>query len=293
MVKLIQFRDTGKFHSKISNKGNKNILLKPHADGCFDISIIAPLAISAKDAFLEASLSEMISYLLERIIGKSSNSEISEAIRANVTLTDVLGKQTEYSNEQISKAMDIIENQQIENSKLNREIIDYYKERASEKERENEILKNKLIGEKVNEIFEKKLISMATPLLKEIAVPLRSSAENFQIISGTGKSQRSLLYLNRKMASKIENETTDENISLLLCDIVQYNKESGWGKVRALNRDELISFSIPRDIKERIQGNIIRDMRKDKVYAQAYIVRDKAKQPYRLIIVGILETPTS
>lgn len=100
-----------------------------------------------------------------------------------------------------------------------------------------------------------------------------------------------MLYLNKEMAHEIETAKVDKDVSAILGNIIQYNKENGWGKVRVPRLLTPISFSIPSDMKGALQPTLITQMRKDKVYLQAYYVRDRGNEPIRLIVVGLLPIP--
>jgi hypothetical protein len=93
------------------------------------------------------------------------------------------------------------------------------------------------------------------------------------------------------MAEELEVSAVDKEITAILGDIIQYNKETGWGKARLSISEQPLSFSVPADIKGRLQNQLLTAMGRDKVYLQTYVVRDKTSEPVRLIIVGILPTP--
>jgi hypothetical protein len=93
------------------------------------------------------------------------------------------------------------------------------------------------------------------------------------------------------MAAEIEVSNVDRQITPILGDIIQYNKETGWGKARLDISNQPLSFNVPSDLKEGLQGRLLAGMGRDKVYLQTYIVRDKVAEPTRLIVVGILPTP--
>jgi len=90
---------------------------------------------------------------------------------------------------------------------------------------------------------------------------------------------------------EIELARVDKDITPLLVDIVQYNKETGWGKLRTKISNHPLSFSVPSDRKSSMQKQLLDAMDANETYIQTYIVRDKANEPIRFIIVGILELP--
>ena len=63
MVKLDQFRRTGRFSSRVTYDNNTRILLKTQEDGSFVISTVVPFLMAGGDAFLQANLSLLWSYV--------------------------------------------------------------------------------------------------------------------------------------------------------------------------------------------------------------------------------------
>ena len=77
------------------------------------------------------------------------------------------------------------------------------------------------------------LVTMAAPLLEEFVVPLRRSARKATVlIEDQAGGSRPILVIDRAAAQEIELDVIDPEITPLLIDVVQYNKETGWGKFR-------------------------------------------------------------
>ena len=93
------------------------------------------------------------------------------------------------------------------------------------------------------------------------------------------------------MAKDIETAKVDEEITPILGDISQFNKDNGWGKFKIENQNKTVSFSIPSDIMPTIRKKLIDSMQKDLVHLQTYFVRDRSGEVIRLIVVGILPSP--
>lgn len=138
-----------------------------------------------------------------------------------------------------------------------------------------------------------KLIAMSAPLISEMATALRRSADSLAVSSSVSGASNPVLFLDQNMAAEIETSIVDKEITAILCDVIQFNKDNGWGKVKIENGTVIVSFSIPYDILPRIKQTLIDTMKKDQVYLQTYFVRDRAGDVIRLIVAGILPTPTN
>lgn len=133
---------------------------------------------------------------------------------------------------------------------------------------------------------------MASPLVSEMSTALRKSATTLEIISeDIVDNPRKILFLNKSMAEEMETSRVDGQITSIMCDIIQYNKETGWGKVRLDEYLNPLNFNVPSDMKSVLQHHLLSAMGKQKVYIQTYFVRDKFMEPIRLIVVGILPDP--
>lgn len=88
VVKLVQFRANGNFAKNITNFSNQDILLDTQEDGSFDISILVPVLMMAQEAFVNVSLTNLMSYIFERIVGKTSNSDVATALNTNQKLVE-------------------------------------------------------------------------------------------------------------------------------------------------------------------------------------------------------------
>ena len=134
------------------------------------------------------------------------------------------------------------------------------------------------------------LVTMAAPLLEEFVVPLRRSARKATVlIEDQAGGSRPILVIDRAAAQEIELDVIDPEITPLLIDVVQYNKETGWGKFRNQKFRDLASFAVPADRKEKLQAETLKAMDKDEVYVQAYFVRSQAGIAKRIIIVSFLK----
>ena len=292
IVKLTQFRSNGNFVQKITNNSNKDILLKTQKDGSFDISILIPIAMAAQEAFVSTSVTKLMSYVFERIVGKTSNSDVATALNSNAQIVEAIGKIDDNNTETINRALDIIQTDQRIKENLHAETKELLERRIAELTREQEMVQAQTQLSRIDAPREQKLIAMAAPLISEMATVLRRSANTLEIVNDTDvNSPRRILFLNRKMAEEIELSVVDQSITPILGDIIQYNKETGWGKTRLQISDSPLSFNVPSDIKEGLQSKILAAMGRDKIYLQTYIVRNKIAEPVRLIVVGVLPPP--
>jgi hypothetical protein len=248
---------------------------------------------AAQEAFVSVSISNLMSYIFERIVGKTSNSDVATALNTHQKVVEQIGHIDDNNTELINKALDIIQSDQVIKEDLHAQQRELLERRIAELTREKEMDGASAQINRIDLAREQKLISMSSPLVSEMATALRRSANTLEIISqrSTSTEPQRILFLNRRMAEEIEVAVVDKAITPILEDIIQYNKETGWGKARLLISEQPLSFNVPSDIKGRLQAQLLSAMGRDKVYMQTYIVRDKLGDPIRLIVVGLIPPP--
>lgn len=291
MVKLAQFRHSGRFVQKITNNSNSDIYLTSHSEGSFNINVDEPPQQEADNPFITISLADLIAYVSERIIEKIDDSTQAGIVAANK------GHLTAGKVEEINPAVAL--DNLVEAAIADREVTlglpeqvqDLVRRRVAEAYRERRLAENQRAISRIDFARSQKLIAMSAPLISEMATALRRSANTLEITSSADGKTRPVLFLDRKMAQEIETAIVDQEITPILGDITQFNKDNGWGKLKIENGAKTISFSIPSDVLPTMKQKLIDNMKKDLVYLQTYFVRDRSGEVIRLIAVGILPTP--
>ncbi|WP_175583485.1 hypothetical protein [Salipiger sp. HF18] len=288
LVKLAQFRQVGRFPKNISNKSNVDIFVKPFTEGSFNIDVDDP-GQPKEDQFVDLSLGDLVAYISERVIEKIDEEAMGRSLSrlpaARADVSDVTADAVDTAAHELASG--------------NAEIGDFpadlqplLRRRVAEINRDERLLEREGSIKKIDAAREQKLIAMAAPLMSEMAVALRRSAETLEVTSTSDRGVNKVLFLDERMASDIETARVDTEITAILCDVVQFNKDNGWGKVKIENGSKVVSFSIPYDLLPSIKQRLIDTMKKDQVYLQTYFVRDRGGDVVRLIVAGILNTPT-
>ena len=289
-TKLIQFQQYGRFNKRITDKTNTDILLVAHQKGSFDIGILVPFVGVVAEAFLTVPVGHLMSYVFERILGKTSNSEVVDALNSQALIAEQFGRISENNSHIIQKALSIIQKQQEDLTLSHNGNQKFLERRIAELEREKILASEADQIAKIDGARQEKLLSMAAPLIGEMATALRRSADTLEIFDETKEEISSrFLYLDREMAEDVIVSRVDDQITAVRVDIVQYNKETGWGKLRLASSRDLVTFNVPTDIRDRIRSRIMQEMNKTQTFVQVYYVKDRAKEIKRMILVGIIE----
>lgn len=183
LVKLDNFRRTGDFPAKISYKNTPEILLLPSRAGSFGLDVIGPALAIAGPLLIEAPLSAMLSYAIDRIFKSADDEAIREALATNRHLVQTFDRTISGRDDTINRTLDIIKDRLDKEDDLNAEIRSLHERIIADQERRLELANYSNAFRKINEDQEANLITMAAPLLKEMNVPLRRSASSAKIRS--------------------------------------------------------------------------------------------------------------
>jgi hypothetical protein len=288
-VKLDQFRRRRRFSSKVTRRSNDaGIELQSFRSGSFGIETIAPIVAIAAPMLIEVPLSAMWSYVIERIFKPKDEDNIREILETQQQVVGAFDRALERSDNTTLAALDALRDANNRTGALNEENALLYERLIAESNRRNYLEGHADALRQISSEEDAKLVTMAAPLLKELAVPLRRSADRANLLVGSRSSRRSILYADKRMADDLELSVVDDEITPLSINIIQYNKETGWGKFRSPDFDGLQSFAVPADRKDMLQSELIDGMDRDETYIRCYFVRSISGIVQRIIVVDIL-----
>jgi hypothetical protein len=170
------------------------------------------------------------------------------------------------------------------------QVIDLYKQRVDEiRESENnrEELIRPYISEfnKIDSASKKKLISKLRPAAIEIGYPLYRSTEKLMINEG----YKNVVFLDKISVEALKGHTVSDTPETLLGEIIQYNKETGWGKFRN-SEYGVIGFRVPAAHKEKWSHKIIDCMKlHHEIIILFFIIKDSGGNIVHLTFDGFLK----
>ena len=291
MVKLDQFRRTGRFPKRITYDSNTRILLETQEDGSFLISTLVPFLQAGGDAFLQTSLSSLWSYVADRVLSRSDTETIQKALENQAQLAEVFGEQMAGQANQNEQTLAMLQERIAVGDQLSANAFGLYERLLAEKERSDRLQGQLALWEQISPEQDAQLISMATPLLKDMGRTLRNSASSLTIYANDNEVRRPIVFLDKKMAAEINTSRVDDHTTLILVRIIQYNIESGWGKLRTDEAEGLLSFNVPTDRRTDVQAELLEAMDRAgndlDTYIEALFVRTNSGDLKRLIIIDV------
>ena len=291
MVKLDQFRRTGRFSSRITYDNNTRILLETQEDGSFLIGTLVPFLQAGGGEFLSSSLGTLWSYVADRVLGKADTEAIRLALANEREMLGVFDRQMAAQAGQNQQTLDMLQERIAAGDEHSAQTAALYERLLAERERSLRLEREAASLRKITPEQDARLLSMAAPLLKDMGVTMRNSASSMTIATNDDDVRIPLVFMDRKMAADVDTSRIDDEATLILVRIVQYNIETGWGKLRTDQHEGLLSFNVPSDRKPDVQGELIAALERAgndlDTYVEALFVRSTMGLLKRMIILAV------
>ncbi|QNO27511.1 hypothetical protein EEB18_000455 [Sphingopyxis sp. OPL5] len=287
LVKIDNFRRTGSFPSKISSKNIHDIQVRAFQQGSFGIEILIPALMAAGPAVFETSVSAIFSYVVDRVFKSADDDVIRDALSTQRQLMETFDDTIRGRDDTITRTLDLLRDEMAHERELSLDNKELYERLLAEQERRLLVQAERDVLRRMTEEQRADLVTMSAPLLKEMNVPLRRSASHVSISSVVDGQPRRLLYADKRMTDEVDVAVVDRHLTTIDINVVQFNKENGWGKFRNEEWDGLASFSVPADILDELRRELVAAMRLNGVSVDCYVVRSPALVPLRIIVVDV------
>lgn len=287
LVKLDNFRKTGSFPKKITYKNTPDIKILPSRPGSFILDVIAPALAVAGPLVYELPISYIFTYVVDRIFRSAGDDDIRAAIAHNDHLLDSFDQTIAGRDDTIVRTLDMLRQVMDRNAELHNNERLLYERLLADQGRKSVLRESAEELRKIAPDAEADLVTMAAPLLKEMNVPLRRSSNRLNISATANDNRFSILTANKEMADSVDTEIVDRQLSTIDIDVVQFNKESGWGKFENDNWEGRPSFSVPGELLDNLKQTVVNSMHEDMVEVDCYIVRSTAGLQQRIIVTDI------
>ncbi|NMW31124.1 hypothetical protein HKD42_03520 [Altererythrobacter sp. RZ02] len=287
LVKLENFRKTGEFPKKISYKNAPEIRILPARPGSFGLDIIAPAIAMGTPLLLEVPIGALFSYVIDRIFRPGDDEAIREALATNRELVEVFDRTIAGKDDTIDRTLNLLQDRIEKADQLNDKIAALYERLIADQNRREQLQEFRPEFRKIGEGQNADLITMSAPLLKEMNVPLRRSARSVTVRTTQNDRPRDILRASKEMADAVDLAVVDRHISTIDINIVQFNKNNGWGKFENREWKGTPSFQIPGDMIDDMKQTVLVAMNKDLVEVDCYFVRSPAGVPQRIIVFDV------
>lgn len=273
LVKLARYRLDGQFPKSISSRTNISINLVSQSSGSFNINVEDNSQEESDAKLPDAKIADLMAYVSERLIEKIAGDQQAETLKA------------------LDRLIEKIRNDETELTGLSDRDRDNVLQRIAEQNRDETLYDRGAALHRIDEVDGQRLVAMSAPLIREMGTALRKSADTLEVVYSSRGQRRSILFLNKRLSETIESTRMDDFTTPITANITQFNKDTGWGKLKIENDRSIVSFNIPYDVLSRVRSNFIESMKADRVNLLTYFVRDLSREVVRVVVIGILPTP--
>lgn len=263
------YRCTGKITDRIY-KQQSNFAINSPKQGSFLIDVIQIAAPIMAENAIKVPIEALFSYMWDYVVPNkgSENAVLIEREKTNQVALKALSEANNRTAD-IAESLLEIRKKELSLSHENRnETLEQYR---------NEF-------HKISEEDKNRLVTKLRPAVIEMGRPTYSSADKLFVNDNNSKN---IAVIDKYTVESLKGNNIDDLPISLLGSIIQYNKETGWGKFRAEKR---FSFVVPASKKKEWGEKIINAMNfKKEEYFLFYPVRDTRKNIMHLIFESILK----
>lgn len=308
-----RFRREGRVIDRVTQSKTIEMIVAAPEKGSFVLEILVPVAAELAPHLAQIPFRAFMAFIWSKLMPPNEKRD-----QMAVKLAEIELKREQERTKQISAQQDgeverfrslerIVESQAATNRQM-LELLDKTIERMdsrvteagySEEDliREREFTRADIIREDEIEKYESQLSSLdrsnirkltqkLRPMVGEMALPLRSSAERF--FMGSNDNEDSFVRLDSRRALSIEEKHKDEEEITAECIIRSYDKFTGRGKVEADIFEKTMYFSVPQELKSEMRTKILQGMDKYKAVCAFTAYRDVDNNITSLVLEDVI-----
>ncbi len=303
------FRRTGKVAPRVTRSSYVEIFVETPKEGSF-LEILLIKAQEAAATAISAPLTSLISVVMNTLLPRNEKTESDLLQMAKIQLAqeELRLRQNQEETERARELRKIIESnaattqQALKLTEVAIESRDAAYGRAELlgpriEEIRNEILREQERLDQTGEYREElekispeqlaKLTSRLRPMIPEMALPLKKSADSLQIEGGADR--KPLVLLNpTNVAEIVEKELEEETIEIPV-HVRSYDRDRGVGKVTSADLPRQMNFVVPPSEQTRLLLDILDAMAKEIVVFVCRLYRDKSGEPTSILLEDILD----
>lgn len=305
------FRRTGTIAERITQSSYVEILVETPREGSF-LEVLLVKAQEVAATAISAPLSGLIALVWQLILPRNERTEsnIVELARIRLAEEQERTEQERLRAAQVDRYMRILEqgnantqdalelvryaldsnNPALARADLDqRRLLEIQNELQQEESRQEEIDRARASVERIDPESLAKLSSRLRPMLPEMALPLKKSAESMSIEGG--REGKPLILLNPRNIKEITEKRLDEQVSELTVRVKSYDRDRGVGKVSSVDLPRQLNFAVPPSEQQRLLRKILESMTRGTVVFVCRAYRDKDGQPTSLLLEDVRDVP--
>ena len=165
------------------------------------------------------------------------------------------------------------------------EFLEIKDELEAEQQRIEEFKNSEIELRGIDEKSMNKLTSRVRPMIPEMTLPLRRSAEKMFI--SPSRSSRPYVFLNKDLARNLTEKESEKEISDIVGRVKGYDRDAGVGKFSSPDLPRTLNFIVPLQARDELRDKILEAMRRNRVILRCRKTVDKSGMPTSLILIDV------
>jgi hypothetical protein len=267
-----------------------------------------PAAVKAGSDFLKSKLSALISYVWHLMSPRRDSTENTLKTLAEIRRVEEL--QSTHRERERTKQLEIFKqiaegqrattgqalelvkwamttsNRAVGRLEVPRdEFVEIKDELEAEQQRLEEFKEAETELRGIDETSMNRLTSRVRPMIPEMTLPLRRSAD--KMFMSPSKSSRPYVFLNKELARNLTEKQSDEEVSDIAGRVKGYDRDAGVGKFSSPDLPRPLNFIVPIRNRDELRDKILDAMRRNRVVLRCRKTTDKSGMPTSLILIDV------
>lgn len=311
---LAKYQETGRVVSRLTEKTTTDIRARAPVRGSFEYDAFIFLTTAAAQAAVQVPLEVLFTSVWEHVLSPFEN-WIGLKAEAKLELRRIQSREVSRRSREETKRVEILRDIEHDKEVTKREMLKLARDLLAEREvvpgtaelrteslrlvsqdLECEINRDKILDpyegalSKVSDEDRRKVFGKARPLIAEIGLPLRSSAEQLSVAANDNK----IGVLNWQRAKDLKENDPEEDPEEIRGKIVQFHTENGYGRfkpegTRVNEFGGEVSFRLLRQMRSNLTGQVLDAMKEDEVLGEFLVTRDQEGNVKHLVLLGLNE----
>jgi len=294
------FRRTNEITQKITRASYVDIMVETPREGSF-LEILTVKTVEAAATAVSVQLGSLISHLWSVMLPRSekADSDVVEMAKIQLALsreeterTRMLTQVVQQNSATSSQALDIAQRALLSGDAAygraeidSKRIFEIERELRSEQARNAQIENDRTALESIDQDMLNRLTSRLRPMLPEMALPLKRSAETLAIEGG--RDGAPLLLLNPTNVAELTEKVPEEENVEIEVHVRSYDRDRGVGKVSSNEFRRHLNFTVSPLDQPNLLSKILDAMQMETVLFVCRRYFDKSGQPTSLILKDI------
>lgn len=302
------FRRTQEIVQRVTRASYVEIFVETPKDGSF-LELLTVKTVEAAATSVSVQLGSLLSHVWSRMLPRNekTDSDVIQMARIQLAVERERSVQSAEETERFRMLAAVVENNSA-NSKdaldiahrallsadaaygradlTSPRIFEIEKELLAELERSEQIEADRDALEGIPKEKLDKLTSRLRPMLPEMALPLKRSADTLSIEAG--EKQKPLILLNPTNVAELIEKTPDEKPVVLNVHVRSYDRDRGVGKVTSTELPRQLNFVVAPLDQPRLLLKVLEAMRLDNVDILCKRYFDKSGQPTSIVLEDVL-----